>query len=163
VANGDSLGVLLDAGVKRIDDAYQAALRNGLLKSDPSLSWRPPVAATPTPVATDETPVEADESANAAATGTIFNLQVDTPNAASVAGTEAALKGIPGVRSAITTSLALGGVSVVRVSFDGDPTLLRSQLDSHGWSVQGSGTTFRIRRAGLPSQGGAVPTEDPTN
>ncbi|GAA0334870.1 hypothetical protein GCM10009087_51500 [Sphingomonas oligophenolica] len=155
VGNSDGLGVLLDAGVKRIDDAYQASLRNGALKADPSLSWRPPSAAVTAPVVEEETPADTGDTA-AAAGGTAINLQVDTPGAASVAATEAALRGVPGVRSAITTSLALGGVSVVRVSFDGDPAALRPLLESRGWTVIGSGTTLRIRRAGAPTQGGAA-------
>ena len=166
VSNGDSLGVLLDAGVNRIDEAYQQALRNGTLNRDPSLSWRPPVAPVAAAVVTGEAPTDENQTQAAAAaqTGTVFNLQVDTPGASSVAATEAALRNIPGVRSAITTSLALGGVSVVRITFDGDATSLRSQLDGHGWTVQGSGTTLRLRRAGLPSQGAAQPpAEQPTN
>ncbi len=35
VGNGDALPILLDAGVQRIDDAYQAALRGGSLRTDP--------------------------------------------------------------------------------------------------------------------------------
>jgi len=160
VGNSDGLPVLLDAGVKRIDDAYQAALKNGMLKADPSLSWRPPTAATVATEAGDETPVDAGDT-TVITGGTAINLQVDTPGAASVLATESALRGIPGVRSAITTSLALGGVSVVRVSFDGDPAALRPLLESRGWSVVGSGTTLRIRRGGAPSQGGpATPSAD---
>jgi hypothetical protein len=160
VGNSDGLPVLLDAGVKRIDDAYQTALKNGMLKADPSLAWRPPSAAMVAPDSGDDTPVDTGDT-NVITAGTAINLQVDTPGAASVAATESALRGIPGVRSAITTSLALGGVSVVRVSFDGDPAALRPLLESRGWSVAGSGTTLRIRRAGAPSQGGpAAPAAD---
>jgi hypothetical protein len=160
VGNSDGLPVLLDAGVKRIDDAYQTALKNGMLKADPSLSWRPPTAATVATEAGDETPVDAGDT-TVITGGTAINLQVDTPGAASVLATESALRGIPGVRSAVTTSLALGGVSVVRVSFDGDPAALRPLLESRGWSVVGSGTTLRIRRGGAPSQGGpAAPSAD---
>jgi hypothetical protein len=155
VGNSDGLAVLLDAGVKRIDNAYQEVLRNGGLRADPSLSWRPPTAAVEAPVAAEETPVDTGDTGLAAG-GTAINLQVDTPGAASVSATEAALRGIPGVRSAITTSLALGGVSVVRVSFDGDPAAIRPLLEARGWTVAGSGTTLRIRRAGAPSQGGAA-------
>ena len=160
VGNSDGLGVLLDAGVKRIDDAYQTALKNGGLRADPSLSWRPPTAAV---VATDEGDDSTTDTGDTTLVtgGTAINLQVDTPGASSVIATESALRGIPGVRSAVTTSLALGGVSVVRVSFDGDPAALRPLLESRGWTVIGSGTTLRIRRAGAPSQGGpSAPAAD---
>lgn len=167
VGNGDGLPVLLDAGVKRIDEAYQTALRNGALRTDPTLSTRPP---SPTEVAPDEAPgetaVEATDTADIS-TGVAMSIQVDTPGAASVSATEAALRGIPGVRSALTTSLALGGVSVIRVTFDGDPAALRPLLESRGWTVQGTGTTLRIRRAGAPSPGAtpasAPAAEDATN
>ena len=164
VGNGDALPVLLDAGVKRIDDAYQAALRNGTLRTDPTLSSRPP---EPTPVVEEEAPGESAVETNDAVQisgGVAISIQVDTPGAASVSATEAALRNIPGVRSALTTSLALGGVSVMRVSFDGDPAALRPLLEARGWAVQGTGTTLRIRRAGAPSQGvTAPPAENATN
>ena len=57
------------------------------------------------------------------------------------------MRGVPGVRSAQTTSLALGGMSVMRVVFDGDPARSRAALEARGWQVLGSGTTLRIRRA----------------
>jgi hypothetical protein len=158
VGNGDALPVLLDAGVKRIDDAYQQALRNGALHTDPGLSYRPPSAVeTPVAVATDAV---VDSGTVDVATGTAISVQVDTPGVASVSATESALRAIPGVRSAITTSLALGGVSVMRVNFDGDPAVLRAVLEARGWTVQGTGTTLRIRRAGAPSQGGAAAPAD---
>ncbi|MDB5706531.1 MAG: hypothetical protein JWN66_3647 [Sphingomonas bacterium] len=158
VGNGEALPVLLDAGVKRIDDAYQEALRNGSLHTDPGLSYRLPSAVeTPVAVATD---VPIDTGPVDVATGTAISVQVDTPGVASVSATEAALRSIPGVRSAITTSLALGGVSVMRVTFDGDPTVLRAALEARGWTIQGSGTTLRIRRAGAPSQGVTTPPAD---
>lgn len=150
VDNGDALAVLLDAGVKRIDDAYQSALRNGALMGDSGLAYVAPVA-TPSPAETPVDPalVGADGAVvgGAATAGGIVTVQVDTPSAASVTATEAALQGVPGVRSAITTSLALGGVSVMRVQFDADPAVLRAALEARGWTVVGSGTTLRIRRA----------------
>ena len=57
------------------------------------------------------------------------------------------MRGIPGVRSASTTSLALGGVSLMRVTYDGDPDALRAALEVRGLQVTGSGQTLRIRRA----------------
>jgi hypothetical protein len=163
VGNGDALPVLLDAGVKRIDDAYQAALRGGVLHTDPGLSYRLPTATEVVDEEPGESAVEAVDTADVP-TGTAISIQVDTPGAASVSATESALRGVPGVRSAITTSLALGGVSVMRVAFDGDPAALRPLLEARGWTVQGSGTTLRIRRAGVPSQGqGATPAPPPEN
>jgi hypothetical protein len=50
------------------------------------------------------------------------------------------------VRSASTSSLALGGVSVMRVAFDGDVDMLRLGLAARGYRVSVSGDTIRIRR-----------------
>ena len=156
VDRGDALPVLLDAGVKRIDDTYQAALRSGILIGDPGLAYVAPVVA-PTPVATPTDVASGEPAATAQTSGAVITVQVDTPTASSVTATENALQVIPGVRSAITTSLAIGGVSVMRVAYDADPAVLRAALESRGWSVGSSGSTLRIRRAGQPSQGGQPP------
>ena len=50
--------------------------------------------------------------------------------------------------SAITTSLALGGSSTMRVTYMGDSAALRAALEAQGWSVQGSGTSLRLSRGG---------------
>lgn len=155
VGNADALPLLLDEGVKRIDAAYQAELRGGALQPDSSLAYVPPVAPTPTPTPTPtDTPTDAVVVPGGAITiapgdtATVaITVQVDTPGAAAVTATETALRGLTGVRSAVTTSLALGGVSVMRVTYDADPTLFRAQLEAKGWVVSGSGTTIRIRRA----------------
>ncbi len=147
VGNADGLPQLLDTGVKRIDDLYQQALRSGDLRVDASLSPPPP----PEPVVGDDTPddgiVEDDGStATASGAGISIIVQFDTPQATTVSSTESALRGIPGVRSAATTSLALGGVSLMRVTYDGDPEALKSALEARGYQVFGSGQTLRIRR-----------------
>ena len=156
VDRGDALPVLLDAGVKRIDDTYQAALRSGILVGDPGLAYVAPVVA-PTPTATPTDLALGEPATATQTTGAVITVQVDTPTASSVTATENALQVIPGVRSAITTSLAIGGVSVMRVAYDADPAVLRVALESRGWSVGSSGSTLRIRRAGQPSQGGQPP------
>jgi hypothetical protein len=61
------------------------------------------------------------------------NVQVSTPNPESVDRAEATLRGIPGVRSVVTTSLALGGTSVMRVSYQGDPAALNAALQARGF------------------------------
>lgn len=167
VARGDALGVLLDAGVRRIDEAYQAALRAGALAADPGLAFVAP-AATPVPTATP-TDLGGEEGGGTAAadpvapTGSVLTIQVDTPTAGSVTATESALVAVPGVRSAITTSLAIGGISVMRVTFDADPATLRAALEARGWTVVSSGTTLRIRRSAPPPGGqGQAPADNAT-
>src|SRR3546814_7853735 len=43
-----------------------------------------------------------------------FTVQYASPDVGSVSATESAVGGVPGVQSATTTSLALGGTSVMR-------------------------------------------------
>ena len=151
VNSSDGIPQLLDAGVKRLDELYSRALSTGLLSRDPALSPPPqPVVETPEDEVGDliEDLGLTNESAPVGQ-GIAVTLQYDSPTASSVANTESALRAITGVRSANTTSLALGGVSLMRVAFDGDPAALRSALEARGYQVIGSGTTLRIRRPQL--------------
>ncbi len=61
-----------------------------------------------------------------------ITVQVKTPNPEAVDRAEASIRGIPGVKSVVTTSLALGGTSVMRVTYQGDPAALQSALSSRG-------------------------------
>ena len=162
VDSGDSLDALMDAGVQRLDKAYREALALGQLHTDRLLSTRPPgakVEEKPTDEATEEaTPTP---EASAAVTGTGLNIQFDTPNVGSVNAGEAALRSIPGVRTAVTSSLALGGVSVMRVTYDGAIPGLRAQLEARGWSVQEGAGVLRIRHPG-GSGGASQPIPAPT-
>ena len=139
---------LLDAGVQRLDAIYQDALKGGLLRSDPGLAYRPVSAPTPTPIDLDALP---DLTTQAAVHGNAIEVQFDTPDAAAVNAGEAALRAIPGVNSAATTSLAMGGVSVMRVTYAGDQGALAAQLQARGWQVQSGPGVLRItRRAAAP-------------
>ncbi|MBI0474867.1 heavy-metal-associated domain-containing protein [Sphingomonas sp. MA1305] len=152
VGNAAGLPQLLDTGVQRMDALYQQALRGGALNVDATLS--PPPAPEPVaePTADDEASGETlaeivGDTGSTASAGIPIVVQADTPSATSVANIEGLLRGIPGVRAATTTSLALGGVSLLRVSYDGDPASLRAALEVRGYQVSGSGQTLRIRRA----------------
>lgn len=158
IENADGLPALLDEGVRRIDQAYQQALASGLLRPDALLAYEPPVE--PVEEAPTGETVEGLDGGAAPATAetpvasvTTLSIQFDTPDATDIANGEAALNAIPGVRSAATTSVALGGVSVMRVSYDGDVGALRAALESRGWQVQEGPGTLRIRRAGRNSAG----------
>lgn len=143
VESAAGLPALLDAGVKRIDDAYQQAQREGYLGGDPGL--RPPPAAEAQMVG-DVMPEEAIVADAGAATVSI-TVQFDSPGVAAVSSAEGAMRAVPGVSSAATSSLALGGVSLMSVSYGGPPEAFKAALEARGWQVFGSGTTLRIRRA----------------
>ncbi|MFM8542581.1 MAG: heavy-metal-associated domain-containing protein [Chakrabartia sp.] len=153
VASSAALPGLLDAGVRRLDAMFAAALADGRLRPDTSLVIEEPVSTedleAAAEAATDGAVASPDASGSAnpaAACVRTLTLQVDTPDGASVSAVEALLRAIPGVRSAATTSIALGGVSVLRLSYEGGPETLRAALMARGFRVAGSGDTLRIRR-----------------
>jgi hypothetical protein len=150
VDNSAAIPRMLDEGIQRLDTLYAQALGVGLLRPDPTLVIEapPPVEALEAPTEEEPTlPVELGPTAPAAAT-TTFALQVDTPSPASVDRAELSVSRIDRVTSAITTSLALGGTSVMRVTYMGDSDAFRAALEAQGWTVRGSGTNLRISRGG---------------
>jgi len=72
---------------------------------------------------------------------------------------ESALMAVPGVSSASTTSLALGGVSLMRVTYSGSQAALRTALEARGWQVQEGAGVLRIRRGGSAPAPAAPPAE----
>ena len=148
VPNEDGLPQLLDEGVRRLDAVYAAAARDGRIRADPGLTSTPPSLAPPPP-AIDPDAIALGDATDGAAVpvgGTTVQIQFDTPAAAAVSAGEAAVRGVPGVQTAATTSLALGGVSIMRVVFAGSPDQLKAGLEARGFQVFGQGTTLRIRR-----------------
>jgi len=156
--NEAAIPKMLDEAIVRINDIYVRALMDGRLRPDPSLVIEEPVSAvdidfgniTDAPVETSDMPLASSPTAAS------ISIQFDTPDVGSVSQGEAQLRSIAGVRSAATSSLALGGVSVMQVSFDGSPDALKAALQAKGYQVSGSGTTLRISRrgGGAPAAGG---------
>lgn len=153
VASSAALPSLMDEGVRRLDGLFAAALADGRLRPDTSLVIEEPVSSEDleavTEAATDGPAAASDvlgQDSPASASVRTLMLQVDTPDGASVPALEASLRAIPGVRSAATTSLALGGVSVLRIAYEGTPDTLRAALMARGFRVAGSGDSLRIRR-----------------
>ena len=87
-----------------------------------------------------------------------MTIQFDTPSAGAVSSIEGSVRGVPGVSGAATTSMAIGGVSVMRLNYSGDPGALAAALKARGFSVGQSGNTLRIRRPSLPPP--SVPSDD---
>jgi hypothetical protein len=142
---------LLDEGVRRLDLIFAAALEGGQLRPDPTLILpeAPPVEATPEEPTAETDQATAQETAPVpSAATTTFSVQVDTPDAASVNRAELGVSRVRGVTSAITTSLALGGTSVMRVTFQGDSAAFQAALQAQGWQVSGSGTNLRVAKGG---------------
>ncbi len=154
VNSSDAIPAMFDEAVKRMDSAYAGALAVGMLRPDPSLIFEEPIDPADLIANENETlPVEGpgDVVENGSApiatsTESTYTVQFDTPDVGSVTSTESSVRGVPGVKSLDTTSLALGGISVMRVTFDGEIGALRLALSARGFRVEEGGGTLRIRR-----------------
>ncbi|MCE7797424.1 heavy-metal-associated domain-containing protein [Sphingobium sufflavum] len=147
---------MMAQAVKRMDELYTQALISGVLRPDPSLVIEEPISNEAVDDAAQAAGiteyVPADTGPATGGTTTTYLIQYDTPNVGSVGQGETILRSIPGVRSATTTSLALGGTSVMQVAFGQSIEELRIALAARGYTVQGSGTTLRIvRRTAAPA------------
>lgn len=139
--SGEGLSAMLDEGAARIDAAYTRALQEGVLRPDRSLVIEAPAAAL------DSVGIDDVLSQMATAATTSVSVQVETPDPQSLRAAEGGLKAMTGVTSVQTASLAIGGVSILKVAFSGPATALREALAARGWRVEDAGGGLRIRRA----------------
>jgi hypothetical protein len=149
---------ILDEGVKRLDQLYAQALSAGDLRPDPSLT-----IDEPEPAPTDLLPSVGDDPLSGILdqiSGTNLTIQYDTADSAALDQGLAALRSVPGVSAPTVTSLALGGTSLISMSFSGDLNALKVAMRARGWQIDGDGTTVRLRRGG-GSGGGAAPAASP--
>ncbi|QJQ33692.1 heavy-metal-associated domain-containing protein [Sphingomonas lacunae] len=153
----NGLRAMMVEGVRRIDAIYVGALADGRLRTDPSLIIEEPVDPDEIEQSVEEeesteagdaagTERDAQPQASEVAAARDYSVQVETPDSLAVIAVEAQLRGIGGVESAQTSSMAIGGVSVVRVRYRGDSAALRAALQAAGYRVSESGGTFRISR-----------------
>ncbi|HQA18178.1 MAG TPA: heavy-metal-associated domain-containing protein, partial [Novosphingobium sp.] len=73
-------------------------------------------------------------------------VQFASPDAAAVDAAMGAVRSAPGVKGASTTSLAVGGTSVMRVSYEGDIGALADALRARGWKVTVGSNALSIKR-----------------
>ena len=143
---------MMEKAVARMDRIYTEALAAGLLRTDTYLVLEKPVEKVDLPeetaVVEERLPTETDNSVSTAPMpgAQSFTVQYNSPDVESVSATERAVASTPGVQSAATTSLALGGTSVMRVTFRGDVAALRAALAARGFKVQEGGGQLRISR-----------------
>jgi hypothetical protein len=155
--------------VLRFNGIFENALEQGLLEPDPTLNMGTPdispaieqliqagraaeaqqraAAATkaepgaaPSPAVTSSTPTPS------AGTVSSYVVQFATPDAGAVDSTLAAVRGVAGVRGASTSSLAIGGTSVMSVSFAGSLDQLAAALKARGFTVRQGGNALAISR-----------------
>ena len=163
-ANEQELPAMLAKAVERIDDIYRGALSTGQLRPDPTLTMSqvaldrafgelrtklmPQGGAVPMGDIAPAAPVVVPSEAAPAAAATVESVTVQfaSPDAGAVDAALAAVRGVPGVRGAATVSLAIGGISVLRVSAEGGADRLAAALRAQGWKVSAGGGALRISR-----------------
>ena len=165
VAN-DEAGVpaMLNKALVQIDGLYTDALNRGLLRPDPTLNAPAPVIdqalaqliaagqrkETDTPTATASATPSASASpapsASPVAQASAITVQFASPDAKAVDAALAAVRGASGVQGAATSSIAIGGTSVMRVTFAGEIGQLAAALRARGYSVTVGSNALSIRR-----------------
>jgi hypothetical protein len=168
VRNADQVPAMLTQAVQRFDQIFTRALADGRLTPDPTLRLDG-VELSPEVVALIEAARRAEEAGAAsgetipgetapgavvtatptpdeAAAVTSFTVQIATPDAASVDSALASVRSAPGVRGVATSSIAIGGTSVMRVSFAGDLPALAAALRGRGWQVTQGSNALAISR-----------------
>lgn len=134
VRSATQLDRMLDMAVSRIDAHYAKALREGRLRSDPTLiaDLAPPVSAAP--------------SIGMAAPVLGLEVNVATPDAATWAGLSSALRSTPTVNGVTLLSLSLGGTSRVRIGHSDSYDWLLYNLDQRGLRIDVGEGGLRLRR-----------------
>jgi hypothetical protein len=168
VNRSDQVPAMLNIAVQRFDALFTRALASGVLTPDPTLSLDdlqipPEVRAlidaarlaqeteaganeiVPAEVAPGEPAAPIAPPEDAAVVSSI-SVQVTTPDGPAVDAALASVRGAPGVRAVATSSIAIGGTSVMRVTFAGDLAALAEALRARGWQVEQGSNALAISR-----------------
>lgn len=156
---------MLGRAVRRFDRLFEDALARGVLRPDPTLNDDTAIIVDPAiarlieigrAIEAREAAMEAEamrtgpaagpSEAPATAVVSAYVVQFASPDAASIDATLAAVRGVPGVRGAATTSLAFGGTSVMTVSYAGSLGQLAAALRARGYTVQQGSDALAISR-----------------
>ena len=162
------LPAMLTRAVQQFDRLFTNALANGTLRPDPTLTLdnlelTPEIRALLDEARRAEAAATAGAAADGAATdaaatdGTApadtpavsaasFTVQVATPNAAAFDAALGNVRGTGGVAGVAVTSTAIGGTSVLRVTFSGDLAALAAALRARGWQVTEGSNALAISR-----------------
>lgn len=167
--NSRELAGMMEEAVRRFDEIFEQALLDGKLRPDPTLSLgngsidpalqrlveigrsiRQREAAARASSSEETTTAE---SASPSTEGTpapsvvgSYVVQFASPDASAIDSTLAAVRGTPGVRGAATTSLAIGGTSVMSVTYAGSLDQLAAVLRQRGFTVQQGSNALAISR-----------------
>lgn len=166
--NPGKLAEMLDQAVVRFDRIFEQALEEGKLRPDPTLRLGGSGDIDPALLRLIEIgrAIQAREAAEAAGEGGLIStgplptatptqeaavvsayvVQFTSPDAASIDATLAAVRATPGVRGAATTSIAIGGTSVMTVSFGGSLDQLAAAMRARGYNVRQGSNAIAISR-----------------
>ncbi len=157
--SAEDLPAMLNRAVARFDEIFAAALADGTLRPDPTLTLdnieiSPEIRALleqaraaeaaeqaaaagegDTPVDTAQAGTETPQPVETAVAAASYPVQVATPDAVSFDGAISALRAVPGVSRVSITSTAIGGASVMSVTYAGDLSALAAALRQRGWAV----------------------------
>ncbi len=130
---------MMAEGVSRMDALFTLALANGRLHRDSSLITVEP----PPPVEEMVEPVKAVIAPQ------IVQLQILTRDEAGLSSAFAVIRGIAGVDAVSPRNTALGGWSILLVTYRGESSALANAMSAHGWTISNVGGTLRVN-PGLP-------------
>lgn len=163
------LPAMLDKAVVRFNRLFETALANGTLKPDPTLNIGTPelspalqrllelgrsVRAQDQAAATAEPTTESGDAITAAPIRTpppegsvaLYTVQVATPDASAFDTAVSSVRGTPGVRNTGIRSTAIGGTSVMTVSYSGTIAQLADALRARGFTVSQGSNALAISR-----------------
>ena len=172
-SNPSALPKMLDMAVLRFNTIFEQALADGKLTPDPTLNVSAPIlspavarliemgraarARDAAAAAAREAAAagrDDDEAVNSApvrnpppeGSVALYTVQFATPDAASFDATVTAVRSAPGVKGAGTRSTAIGGTSVMTVSYAGSIDDLAAALRGRGLTVRQAGNSLSISR-----------------
>jgi hypothetical protein len=149
---------MLAKAIERLDQIYAAALAAGTLAPDKTLFVGQQVdekliaeivaREAPAPAPTTSAPGSAVPGPvpTAAAAASTFTVQISTPEPASIDAGLASVRAIAGVQGVSISSVAVGGTSVMRVTYTGDLGALAAALRGRGWQVTQGANALSIRK-----------------
>ena len=168
--NPEQLPAMLGRAVERFDKIFNAALASGKLRPDPTLTLDDveispelralieaaqaseaaaaaaaavdpldPAGITPLPSTTITPPPQASAS-------TTLTVQAATPDARAFDAALSGIRGIGGTSGVAVTSTAIGGTSVMRVTYAGTMAELAAALRAQGWQVTEGSNALAISR-----------------
>ena len=176
VGNPRQLPAMLERAVERFDEMFVEALAEGTIRVDPTLSRgtgtidanvarlieqsrailaraeAAEAAANRARTQEEEDTADANAAQASAASGeegaSVVNLFINfpTPDAEAFDAGLSTVRGTPGVRGASVSSTAIGGTSVMSVTYAGTIDDLVGALASRGYNVQRAGNNLTLSR-----------------